>query len=131
MPLSTKRNSALARLCGPRHLPAAARAAYEMGAGTRTTPQKAGDMSDIFISYASEDRDRVRPLADALQQRGFNVWWDRSLAAGDDYTAIIDRELRTARAVIVVWTQGSVASTFVRDEAGRARDEGRLVPVLL
>lgn len=88
-------------------------------------------MADIFISYASEDRGRVRPLAEALQERGFNVWWDRSLAAGQDYTAIIEKELKAAKAVIVVWTQSSTASTFVRDEAGRARDEGRLVPVLL
>jgi hypothetical protein len=88
-------------------------------------------MADIFISYASEDRARVRPLAEALMTRGFNVWWDRSLAAGQDYTAIIERELRNAKAVIVVWTQSSASSTFVRDEAGRARDDGRLVPVLL
>lgn len=88
-------------------------------------------MADIFISYASEDRGRVRPLADALIARGFNVWWDRSLAAGQDYTAILERELKNAKAVIVVWTQSSALSTFVRDEAGRARDEGRLVPVML
>lgn len=88
-------------------------------------------MADIFISYASEDRNRVRPLAEALIERGFNVWWDRSLAAGQDYTAIIEKELKVAKAVIVVWTQSSTASTFVRDEAGRARDEGRLVPVTL
>lgn len=88
-------------------------------------------MADIFISYASEDRARVRPLAEALQARGFNIWWDRSLAAGQDYTAIIERELKGAKAVIVVWTQSSAMSTFVRDEAGRARDEGRLIPVTL
>jgi tetratricopeptide (TPR) repeat protein len=88
-------------------------------------------MADIFISYASEDRNRVRPLAEALIARGFNVWWDRSLAAGQDYTAIIEKELNDAKAVIVVWTQSSANSTFVRDEAGRARDEGRLVPVML
>jgi hypothetical protein len=87
-------------------------------------------MADIFISYASEDRNRVRPLAEALMSRGFNVWWDRSLAAGQDYTAIIEKELKVAKAVIVVWTRSSSASTFVRDEAGRARDEGRLVPVM-
>jgi tetratricopeptide (TPR) repeat protein len=88
-------------------------------------------MADIFISYASEDRNRVRPLADALQARGFKVWWDRSLASGQDYTAVIERELKNAKAVVVVWTQSSAASAFVRDEAGRARDEGRLVPVML
>lgn len=88
-------------------------------------------MADVFISYASEDRDRVRPLAEALQARGFKVWWDRSLAAGQDYTAIIEKALKEAKAVIVVWTQGSAASTFARDEAGRARDDGRLVPLML
>lgn len=88
-------------------------------------------MADIFISYASEDRNRVRPLAEALEARGFNIWWDRSLAAGQDYTAIIEKELKGAKAVIVLWTQSSANSTFVRDEAGRARDEGRLVPVML
>lgn len=88
-------------------------------------------MADVFISYASEDRNRVRPLAEALQERGFNIWWDRSLTAGEDYNTIIEIELQTAKAVIVVWTRGSAASTFVRDEAGRARDDGRLVPVML
>lgn len=88
-------------------------------------------MADVFISYASEDRNRVRPLADALEARGFKVWWDRSLASGQDYTAVIERELKIAKAVVVVWTQSSAESAFVRDEAGRARDEGRLVPVML
>lgn len=88
-------------------------------------------MADVFISYASEDRDRVRPLAEALIARGFDVWWDRALSAGQDYAAIIERELGAAKAVIVVWTNSAVASTFVRDEAGRARDQGRLVPVML
>ncbi|MGE0596061.1 MAG: TIR domain-containing protein [Hyphomonadaceae bacterium] len=88
-------------------------------------------MADVFISYASEDRARVRPLAEALQERGFSVWWDRSLAAGHDYASVIERELKNAKAVIVVWTQSSAMSTFVRDEAGRARDQGRLIPVSL
>ncbi len=88
-------------------------------------------MADVFISYASEDRNRVRPLAEALRERGFNVRWDRSLWGGEDYTKIIEIELQTAKAVIVVWTQSSAASTFVRDEAGCARDDGRLVPVML
>lgn len=88
-------------------------------------------MADVFISYASEDRERVRPLAEALIARGLSVWWDRALAAGDDYAAVIRRELDAAKAVLAVWTSASVASPWVRDEAGRARDAGRLVPVLL
>ena len=88
-------------------------------------------MADVLISYASEDRDRVRPLAQALEGRGFSIWWDRALASGQDYASVIERELANAKAVIVVWTNASVASTYVRDEAGRARDQGRLLPVML
>ena len=87
-------------------------------------------MADVFISYSSEDRDRVRPLAEALQKRGLSVWWDRALAAGDDYTSVIAKALGEAKAVIVVWSRISVDSSWVRDEAGHARDAHRLVPVL-
>lgn len=88
-------------------------------------------MADVFVSYASEDRDRVRPIAEALQQRGLTVWWDRALAAGDDYAAVIERELAAAKAVVVVWSATSAQSPWVRDEAGRARDAGRLVPAMI
>jgi tetratricopeptide (TPR) repeat protein len=88
-------------------------------------------MAEIFLSYASEDRARVKPLADALMAKGYRVWWDRALAAGDDYAKVIAEALAAAKAVVVVWTPASVASAWVRDEAARARDDGRLIPVLL
>jgi hypothetical protein len=31
-------------------------------------------MADIFISYASEDRDKVRAIADFLESSGWTVW---------------------------------------------------------
>ena len=87
-------------------------------------------MADIFISYSSEDRERVRPLAEALQKRGLSVWWDRALAAGDDYTNVIAKALADSKASIVVWSRVSIESPWVRDEAAHARDSNRLVPVL-
>jgi hypothetical protein len=88
-------------------------------------------MADVFISYSSEDRDRVRPLAEALEQRGLSVWWDRAQAAGDDYAWTIQKALDEARVVVVAWSFNSVESPWVRDEATRARAAKRLVPVLL
>lgn len=40
---------------------------------------------DVFISYASEDRDAVAaPLAQSLEELGLRVWFDRSeLKVGD------------------------------------------------
>ncbi|MES1203734.1 MAG: toll/interleukin-1 receptor domain-containing protein, partial [Pseudomonadota bacterium] len=61
-------------------------------------------MADVFISYSSEDRERVRPLAEALEQRGLSVWWDRAQAAGDEYAWTIQKALDEARVVVVVWS---------------------------
>ena len=43
----------------------------------------------------------------------------------------IDRELKSADAVVVVWSDTSVQSAWVQDEAAEGRDTGRLVPVTL
>ena len=87
-------------------------------------------MADIFISYASEDRARVRPLADALGRQGWSVWWDRtSIRTGKTFDEAIGEALTGAQCVVVVWTSQSVNSHWVRDEATVGRDRGILVPV--
>ena len=88
-------------------------------------------MSDIFISYASEDRTRVAPLAAALSGQGWSVWWDRSISAGRNFDEVIETELGAARVVIVAWSQESVQSRWVRAEAQEGRVHNKLIPVFL
>jgi len=66
-----------------------------------------------------------------LEAEGWNVWWDTSLAIGDDFRNEIMTELGRARAVIVVWTDASIKSDWVRSEAGRAQADRKLIPVKL
>ncbi len=86
-------------------------------------------MNDIFISYASEDRDRVEPLATALEKVGWSVFWDRDILPGENYMEIIENELKSARCVIVVWSRNSVSSKWVRAEAEKGLKNDILVPV--
>ena len=86
-------------------------------------------MAEVFISYAREDRGTATRLADALAARGLPVWWDRNLVLGRDYDRDIERELTTARAVLVIWSPDSVESDWVRAEASEAADRKRIVPV--
>jgi adenylate cyclase len=86
-------------------------------------------MADIFVSYARADRQRVAPLVAALEAKGFSVWWDPEIVGGQEFDALITRELEAAKAAIVVWTQASVNSRWVRGEARIAADRGVLVPV--
>lgn len=88
-------------------------------------------MASIFLSYSREDVARVRPLAQALESAGHSVWWDQHIAGGEQFAQAIEQALDTADAVVVVWTDASSRSSWVRDEAGSGRDRGRLVPVCL
>ena len=88
-------------------------------------------MASLFLSYAREDVERVRPLARALERDGHSVWWDRHISGGQQFAGAIEQALAAAEVVIVCWTQSSVRSDWVRDEAAAGRDNGRLVPVTL
>jgi hypothetical protein len=88
-------------------------------------------MSDIFISYASQDRERARELAEALKQFGWSVWWDRQIPPGKTFDQVIEEELTAARCVTVLWSKDSVASRWVKTEASAAAEREILVPVLI
>ncbi len=86
-------------------------------------------MADIFISYASKDRDKAKALASALKHAGLSVWWDQRIDAGADFSEDIERELSTAKAVAVIWTDASIKSHWVKDEASFGQKNGTLVPL--
>ncbi len=86
-------------------------------------------MADIFISYSREDRDRVRQLANALEAEGYSLWWDHNLSAGGRFVSEIEEELEAARVVLVVWSEYSVRSMWVADEANVGLERNILVPV--
>jgi tetratricopeptide (TPR) repeat protein len=88
-------------------------------------------MASVFLSYSREDRERIRPLAAALERAGHDVWWDRHITGGEEFSGIIEEALNAAQVVVVAWTCTSVKSAWVRDEAGAGRDSGRLVPTTL
>lgn len=50
-------------------------------------------MSDIFISYASADRERAKLLSTALDRRGWSAWWDRTIPPGREYDEVIEEAL--------------------------------------
>jgi hypothetical protein len=86
-------------------------------------------MSDVFVSYKRADRDRVEPICECLRQAGLSVWWDTELEGGEAWRERIEAELREARCVLVVWSQISVAASFVRDEAAYGAEREVLLPV--
>ena len=88
-------------------------------------------MTDVFISYATEDRDRAAQLASALGAIGWSVWWDRKIIAGQAFDHAIERELENAKSVIVLWSKHSIGSEWVKNEAAVASERGVLVPATI
>ena len=86
---------------------------------------------DIFISYSREERQAARHFAECFAQEGFAVWWDAALRSGETFDEVIERELRAAKAVVVLWSPRSVASRWVRAEATLADRANKLVPVII
>ena len=88
-------------------------------------------MARVFLSYEREDAARARTIALALEKAGHMVFWDQIIKAGAQYGNEIEQALKDSDAVVVLWSERSVNSAWVRDEAAAGRDSGRLVPVTL
>ena len=54
-------------------------------------------MADVFFSYSSKDRERVRPIRDALVAEGFDVFWDQEVSPGRNWDEWIREHLAAAR----------------------------------
>ena len=85
--------------------------------------------ANLFVSYARPDRARVGRLISALEKHGYELWWDARLEGGSAFAESIDSALNRADAVLVLWSQTSITSDWVRDEAAVGRDRRRLVPI--
>jgi TolB-like protein len=85
-------------------------------------------MPEIFLSYNREDQAAARRFAEAFEAEGFSVWWDVTLRSGEAYDQVTEEALRTAKAVVVLWSPRSVVSRWVRAEATLADRNRTLVP---
>ena len=88
-------------------------------------------MSDVFISYDSDDRATAERFAVALQSMNWTVWWDREIPVGRQFDQVIEQQIASARCVVVLWSKQAVASRWVRAEASAAATRNVLVPAMI
>lgn len=86
---------------------------------------------DIFLSYKREERREARDVAQALEQVGWDVWWDPELRGGEHFDDVIGDTLARSRCVVVLWSRAAVESRYIRDEASFGLRERKLVPLRL
>ncbi|MBO0611557.1 SUMF1/EgtB/PvdO family nonheme iron enzyme [Thiothrix fructosivorans] len=87
-------------------------------------------MHDIFLSYSTKDRDRLKPLFQALAQQGWSVFWDhQSIHTGENWHRKIEEAINNSRCVVVVWSKHSIQSEWVLEEANKAKSRNVLFPI--
>jgi adenylate cyclase len=88
-------------------------------------------MADVFVSYARPDEPQATRVAEALRAIGYQVWRDDELPAHRAYAEVIEERLKSAQAVVVLWSADAAKSQWVRSEANVARSAGTLVQATL
>jgi TIR domain len=88
-------------------------------------------MADVFLSYAREDRARAEQVAQGLQASGLDVFWDSEIPPGTTWADYIEQKLSQCKALIVLWSEHSAKSQWVREEARLGRDKGVLIPAMI
>ncbi|HEX3532773.1 MAG TPA: TIR domain-containing protein [Gemmatimonadaceae bacterium] len=93
---------------------------------------------DVFLSYNSQDKVRVRKLADRLADAGLQVWFDDwMIKPGDDVFLAIERGLEATRVQVLCLSPAAIESEWVtlerntvlfRDPTNAGR---RFVPLML
>ena len=88
-------------------------------------------MGHIFISYSHKDKAYVHKLQKALQDEGFDVWIDDRIDYGKIWPLVIQEQLDSSDALILVMTLSSFESFWVQNELERARQKKKPIFTLL
>ena len=88
-------------------------------------------MSQIFISYANEDKEFARRLAKAFEHEGWSVWWDKQIPPGMDYAHVIEQAVKAASCIVVLWSKYSIGSRWVQTEAAEGADRHIVATVIV
>lgn len=88
-------------------------------------------MTDVFISYKREERPRCVAIYNALVDLKLSVWFDGRIEPGTDFDREIEREVRGAGTVLVLWSELAADSDWIRAEARTGRQKDRLVAIRL
>jgi len=87
---------------------------------------------EVFVSYAHDDRSRVKDIVSVLEKQGWDVWWDRDgMLPGEDPSKVVEKVLDGAACVVCMWTRRSIESLWVKSEATSGHRRGILIPICL
>ncbi|MCP4350837.1 MAG: TIR domain-containing protein, partial [Desulfobacterales bacterium] len=111
----------------------------------RITGQDSDFQYDVFLSYATNDAEFVKDLAERLRDSGVKVWFDQwesdrwESEPGANRMVLLNQGLSKSRKMLAVWTSSyfkdekirTQAETFAQQHSDLLAGDRVLVPVLL
>jgi len=87
-------------------------------------------MSEVFISYASADKEIAECICGALENAGISCWIaPRNIEPGTDYPTALVEAIHSAHVLLLVLTESAAASPHILSEVGHAfSGKKRIIP---
>jgi hypothetical protein len=119
--IQTAQRAGLPSIAGPDGI-------YAMDRVLAAMPERADfKQADVFLSYSSKDGAQIQRLADELEGKHLSVWYDQGLIAGQPYRDVLRQRIETVKAIVVLWTENSISSKWVKAEADLADQHNKLI----
>lgn len=91
-----------------------------------------GDEDYIFISYSHEDKERVFPILEMLNNEGFRIWYDGGIEWGSEWPASIEDHLIKAAVYMFFYSKAFILSKYCKQELSlAAKYDKKTLPVIL
>lgn len=90
-------------------------------------------MTQVFLSYADEDRAFMYKVAKTLRREAMTVWTNRTdIKSGAEYGEVIDRGIEQADNIVYLISPASLKSAYCNKELTYARSlNKRIIPLLI
>ena len=83
-------------------------------------------MTDVYVAYAREDRERLRLITEMLRFEGWDLWMD-PFDLSDEPSPAAELHLSAARVILSFWSDRSRTSEIVRSEAATGLYKNKLM----
>lgn len=83
----------------------------------------------VFISFKSFESETASLISDKLKATGYRVWFSEDLQCGNEWHGEIDKAITEAGAIVVLWSEESMKSVWVKHEASQAIAKNIYAPV--
>ncbi len=97
----------------------------------RTEPPKQNKMKDIFVSYSRKDSTIAKKFRDLLTEEGWSVFWDVEILPGQAWSDQLEAKLNDCKCIVVLWSEHSLQSDYVKEEAAIGKSGKKLVPIMI